>query len=1305
MDDEAGACNASAGCSDHVAGGGSAEGACGGIGAGGALACGCGCCNALAWCSDHGAGGGSAVGACGGTGAGGALACGCGCGAFAVDGCGAGPVAALAPDADCDLLCGGAGRDPLRGGAGGSSATRRKRTERLLQGLHGLLEDWGNDEDAEHSAEDGAEELFRQLEQLLWDRPSDPFAALQRLLLAWSGERAPPAAEDWSVQAAPRWRQRRAAQKAAWQDLSSERAGAGARAGADGDWWGGEPSSTWAPSFSATDGWQTVSRRKPKAKKQGGQGQAPPPRVVQLSVPRVAGKGSGKTSGKGAGKSKGASGKGHASAPRESAADSAALFSHWKPRPQDWSPSPVIVQSVAEFLQDTRKDAVALVTDANELERFRTVVQSSDCGPDLTLLVPSALLKAEREEFSEAEWQVQRVPGDWQGRVRVVSLAVAHFSDEAPRLKPAASAPQVPTPQQTVVLRVHADWVYAGLGEQAWNGMTKAPGAHFRKWADAAFQGCKDTWSWSLVKGSTVEGLCRVSASRAALAMSMSGARCAGMRWFVSNVHRDQELPTVPGLTVHWVDWAEGEDWPAYVSRCCRGAQPADFGLARGHRQLGVRKASTPEDLARPKVVRRRWRATGVPRDWSLEDIQGYVTECGLENVEIEERSPWRGTSAWSFRASAEADVDFMSFDLEDGALELTRLGGDRPVRNDRALPLELKQVFKPARQGSKDRLKSERPRPARAGADAEEPEGNMAVDAGNDRPRLDDGKSLPASAAAVGGPTKRPRAEAAASTLLLPGGLKLCDNAGQGECLFLALADTLQHQGRSKRSAAELRNLVVTHLRRHKATYAGFWRGDAPSAEQEPMLEEGFDAYLLKLSKPGAWAGSIELAAAAATLAQQIFVFRPHPDRAGEFDIRVFGAPGSKTPLALWFRDRHYQALVGESADLESASAGAVKAEIGDPAERGGAPSARRAASSLGGRTPVSTLGGCTAGPAAPSSVGGQTASSLGGCTRAAPTCKAPSTLGRCTAPRSDAGSLDAAVAFPEPGVAVEDPVPTGPRARALCQQRYRENPLAAGGGIPTFECPHCDYAYSHASRDIVCTARRQHLNRWHDGAGLPGPIRVATSAFRQLSAEEIRADAFDWKCPACRFGLPSGLQQTLTRHVVDREKAAHRRKKHPSFDTKQWQALASAQAQRRRCARRIRVVQAANKRAEKSVRGTSRHEYDGYQTLLWPMITADHVRPRPTRVVWQHAWSCLSCNHLFTSREDASMKTHRCCRYPPKKGLHKIRKSRFLKAVRFLRKSPHGMPDEVLTSRLAAAEAALQRSDPACRRLTQKP
>ena len=133
----------------------------------------------------------------------------------------------------------------------------------------------------------------------------------------------------------------------------------------------------------------------------------------------------------------------------------------------------------------------------------------------------------------------------------------------------------------------------------------------------------------------------------------------------------------------------------------------------------------------------------------------------------------------------------------------------------------------------------------------------------------------------------------------------------------------------------------------------------------------------------------------------------------------------------------------------------------------------------------------------------------------------RAPPTLGRRTAPRSDVGSVDAADLPPVPGEAAVDPETPGPSAWALCQKRYRDNPLTVGGKIPTFDRPHCDYAYSNASRDVVSAARRQHLTRWHDGDGLPGPIRAVTGAFRGLSAAEVRDDAFDWKCPASRFGL----------------------------------------------------------------------------------------------------------------------------------------------------------------------------------------
>ncbi|CAE7617784.1 unnamed protein product [Symbiodinium necroappetens] len=424
-------------------------------------------------------------------------------------------------------------------------------------------------------------------------------------------------------------------------------------------------------------------------------------------------------------------------------------------------------------------------------------------------------------------------------------------------------------------------------------------------------------------------------------------------------------------------------------------------------------------------------------------------------------------------------------------------------------------------------------------------------------------------------------------------------------------------------------------------------------------MLDEGFDAYLLRLSKPGAWAGSIELAAAAATLAQQIFVFRPNPDRAGEFDIRVFGAPGSKTPLALWFRDRHYQALVGESADLENASAGAVKAEIGDPAERGGAPSAGRAASSLGGRTPASTLGGCTAGPAAPSSVGGQT--------RCSPPA-APSLLGG----KSQSASTSSR------------------NKHAICQRRFRENPLVRGGR-PRFECDLCDFAFE-GSRAAVTSARHHHLVRFHDGVGLPGAIRVDYGVFRQLRKDECTAERYKWKCPLCRFGLPEGVE--VSKHAKEIATARHRQQRHPGITNAAFQQAACQQAQARQRALARRRAAAANKKsAVRDVPTTAAPK--GFTLVRWPNVDFPRGRARGrlgVRLVPQ----CLRCHHVYASPPSKSQPwTSACCQrafalsFASRKAAH-VKRTRALECrIRKIRGTKHGFPADQLESLFQEVQA----------------
>ena len=659
-----------------------------------------------------------------------------------------------------DALAGAVG-DPFRGGAGGSSVTRRKRTEKMLASLTELLKGWadGEGETAEENAaeEDGSyEALFTQLEQLIWQRPADPVGALAALFKEWQ---APPR----KVQVAPRWASRRRSSEdwhdewtswAEWDNHWSQDAPRGR--------WGRKALASWEDSAIDADyaevGWTEVTRRKRRQKDKQPGAQKPKPPEVAVARGQPA---------KGKGKGRGAAG-GRASWPGAGGDAGAMRASDWCPRAADWTAGTTVVSTVDEMWEDLTLDYVICPRSEGELDRLKTLVLSSESPPDVTivLLKSEAELEKGRKEFAEVEWAEARIPGTWRGHVRVASTWMAKCSSDAPSLRQPTIQPKAPTAQATCVLRVHADWVYCERGAKAWAEITQNPGAHFRSWAAASFGSIKDTWKWQLTRGqggaeATIEGLIRMPVARAASALSASGQRHAGETWFVSNVSRNQEIAGVPELAVHWQEWEPAEEWSAYLARCRRASQAADFGLARGAKQLGIRRVASEEDLARPRTVRRLWRACGVPRDWSFDEISEFLKECHFDEPEVEERMPWRGATSWSFRATMPADEDFFVFHVGEDTIEITRVGKDSRRRSDRALPLEIKQVFGAGRKQRKSENSEPPKRIVTVTASQDTVEGSdaanaMSIDGGSDRPRLDDGKSLPS--AADDAASKRPR-------------------------------------------------------------------------------------------------------------------------------------------------------------------------------------------------------------------------------------------------------------------------------------------------------------------------------------------------------------------------------------------------------------------------------------------------------------------------------------------------------------------------------------------------------------------
>ena len=609
--------------------------------------------------------------------------------------------------------------DPLRGGAGGSSATRRRRTERLLEGLHGLLESW-SEEDNDENYGDSSEVLFGQLERLIMDRPKDPFAALQRIMREWTGAATgaaprhdpphwqdPPRATRWHKRGCKTWDDWSSWPATATEEDYDYRASSSA---AQVSWWSGDA----ANNASVDDGeWQVASgRRRKKGTAHAASPAAAQPawhdssaqvartvhvRPARHELPIRGGTGKGKGAGKG---------KAHGYKARPNPTAGPVRPSDWRPRPEDWGSGVKLVKTAREALESPDLALLAYPTAAAEFEQLRTFVQSASCERHMTVVLLKGHFEDQRLDFCELDWHEARVPGIWKNQLRVVNAWVGLSSSAAPELARSAVTLQAPASlTYTCVLRVHADWVYFDA-DKIWDAATASPGPAFRKWAAEAFGRVQDSWGWELQKGpgghaACIQGLVRLASPLAAAALSKSGSAHLGGRWFLQPLALPHDLHDhgIPDLAIDWVAWHEHETWATYAARCFKEAKNSNLGLARGTKSLGVRRPATGADKARPKERRGRWRASGFPRHWTFEDVEQCLSTSVFGELELHEKIPWRGAAAWIFAATAAADLDFQvlqvqgSEDTEAFEVECAQLSRRIGKRDGQALPFEWKQV------------------------------------------------------------------------------------------------------------------------------------------------------------------------------------------------------------------------------------------------------------------------------------------------------------------------------------------------------------------------------------------------------------------------------------------------------------------------------------------------------------------------------------------------------------------------------------------------------------------------------------
>ena len=709
--------------------------------------------------------------------------------------------------------------------------------------------------------------------------------------------------------------------------------------------------------------------------------------------------------------------------------------------------------------------------------------------------------------------------------------------------------------QDTLVVRISLDQRFCT--HQAWKTISQRLGTEVRKWLLAAAPDCQgkllDTWSWELQPGcagsqSVVRGLCRIKKGNwVSTLLQGSGRNFFGIRCFLDPLDwyatPQDSFGSKPFIS--WVDRKNNENDHDYAGRVVSLA--ASGGVARGWRQLGLRSKHEPTNKA-PEV--RSWILRSAPRFWSFEQVEGFLEAAGFSNISIGTKSWERQGTSWGFRGSwinsqtyVQLLYDGDSFDTGKFLVaersqripkdrQVTKLRGESRISLNKVGHVRASPSPPASAVGSQDVV------PAPTQLDEKDGEGEQTdMDQSSVEKRE--------AATGPGGSPEKKRQK----TKPLPSDTSRIPNQGAGDCLFLSICDALAASGRSKRSHREIRAMVVSHLRKHKDKYFYFW--DGRDCEGVPMTDaspSGFETYLTQVSQVGAWAGNLEVAAAAATMDTPIVAVH---DKGQVFQ---FNSEGSRKDLFLYYQSAgHYEAL---QTMPESAIVLRSKAMNGKPT--GGRRGGGKSSSSIGGHTrrsrSASTLGGHTRSSQASSSLGGRTvqapqnvASVLGGHTRGSASA-VPSASRKNVQLAEFAGARTA-------------PSSSGSTLRQKRKAEFDAKPLVqAFAGHDTFKgnkrdpkeswtCPHkgCGITLVKTGGPGSLTSQRaRHLAIRHPEIPRSKDDHLREYAAVVEASAALPMDQRDWNCPWCAAGLP-----WLPKPDKDKAVSHHYATRHPRRDT----------------------------------------------------------------------------------------------------------------------------------------------------------
>ena len=136
--------------------------------------------------------------------------------------------------------------------------------------------------------------------------------------------------------------------------------------------------------------------------------------------------------------------------------------------------------------------------------------------------------------------------------------------------------------------------------------------------------------------------------------------------------------------------------------------------------------------------------------------------------------------------------------------------------------------------------------------------------------------------------------------------------NEGLVNCLFLAASQALTEQGYA-RNHLDLRQEVTRYIQAHADALIHTWDWQIPEAPGTARPCQDSNEYLEALRQPGAWGGSLELAAMASMFPNKaIMVLGPHshPTVLGDRQ-RSVTTTGNR--IALWYQGGHYEMISSE--------------------------------------------------------------------------------------------------------------------------------------------------------------------------------------------------------------------------------------------------------------------------------------------------------------------------------------------------------------------------------------------------------